>query len=478
MPTERKNAPQAAARWLLASGDWHTASEFADLITDAVTDEDAERCYERLARSWGTKTDDRAERIRIGRERLAQEPLQRLVQRGEMEAAGRGSNRAYRLIRTGDTTMLAPRPKPRRESVPFERIKFPLELQMREIVHPQTGEALLFDEQWVRRLCEVLGYVTDADGKVTRDPTITPAELEPLEMVEETRKGKQPIYWAFRGFHRGEARRRCGQNSVDAIIYPGTFADAQFYALSENSKQPLPREDKDCRRAFFTLIDTPELLNRVYAAMESGGGFYRAAMAATGVSPGAINKYLKERQLCSARKGGKLIAITPESPPPPAPNLARASETKDDSDKDDDSDKQPTADTNPATTPEEPSYTAPHQARTEAQVLADAVATLKGRLELFAETVEGRWLLGLPGPDGYPFVRDDSAKLKDFFAGVEAAVGKDTFETAAQRQQRITDAEMLARAPADTPLPRGCAACVWLESLAKNLQSPPKAQGK
>lgn len=311
-------APQSDARSLLASGQWTTAAAYADLLGDGISPEQAVACWQRLNRAGHEFTDDERERVQLGRERLAQEALQRLVQRGEMEAVGTGPQRQYRITSREISTVFAPRPKPTRRTVPLERLTFPLALQMRELFN-DAGEQVPFNEAWVQRLVEL------RQG----DP---PAQFEPLEAVEEERKGKESVFHVFRGFHRGEMWRRIGANSVEVLVYPGTFADAQFFALVENSAQPLPRTPADCRRAFDTMIDTPALLRRVMEAGEKvgGGGVHRAMAAACGISHGAVGKYLADRNLTVDRKARKLVSIeapylSPPPAPPPPPPPARAS---------------------------------------------------------------------------------------------------------------------------------------------------------
>lgn len=308
-----RDAPQSAARTLLASGRWVTAAEYADLLGDALTPEAAEQCYARLCRAGWKDLADPAERIRLGRVRLAQQALQRLVQRGEAEGIGEGTARTFRIVGTGnrETEMFAPRPKPKPETVPLERLTFSPDLQMRHIFD-EKGEQRLFSEEWVAEL-----LAQREAGAV----------FEPLEAVKEERKGKEPVYWVFRGFHRGEVYRRAGVNSVEVLVYPGTPADAQFYALAENSKQPLPRTPDDCRRAFDTMLDTPHLFRRVMEAAPDEAGVYRAMMAACGLSKGAVGKYLKARGLHVDRKTHKLVEIPAvDLSPPPEISPARASE--------------------------------------------------------------------------------------------------------------------------------------------------------
>lgn len=308
------DAIKNAARRLIAGEAWHTAREVESLIAAEVPDELAKRTYERLARARGKKTSDASEQVAIGRSRIVREKLQRLVTDGEAEAFGEGEERSYRLI--GDHGMT--RPKPRRESIAFERLTFDARLQMRVL-----PEGKVFSEDWVQHLIDM-----KKEG----------AEFAPLEAVDD---GKR--LWVFAGFNRGEMYRRSGDgegpNTVEVLIYPGTFKDAQLYALSENSRHGLNRRPEDCRKAFTTLIESKDLLGVVLerAKAEKGkdeGGVHRAIAAACGISNSIVGKYLKDAKLRVTRSG-KLEAI-PDSPPaPPVPDeptkaepetLARASE--------------------------------------------------------------------------------------------------------------------------------------------------------
>jgi hypothetical protein len=310
-----RDGPQTAARRLLAGGEWVSAAWYAEQIRDLVTDRQAVWCFDRL-RDAGHKPRPLAEQVAAGRERLAQEALQRLVQRGECEAAGRGSERRYRLVRGAGTgvEMFEARPKVERRWVPLEMLTFDRRLQMRD-VRGEGGEPSLHDEAWVERLLEL------RQEKV---------ELEPLEAVEDA-SGEHPVLWVFRGFHRGEARRRNGERSVEVLIYPGTFDDALFWSLSENGRQPLPRTDRDCRKAFDRLLDTPSLLGRVYAAAQDEGGVYRALGAAAGLSGGAVHKYLRLRGLSVDRRTKRIVALPTPSlfveEPAPAPEKAARSDS-------------------------------------------------------------------------------------------------------------------------------------------------------
>ena len=213
--------------------------------------------------------------------------------------------------------ILPRRPKFRREAVPLDRLTFDSRLQLRYFPDAD-GKPVTFDEAWVQQLLESWG-VGDA--------------LPPLEAVEET-QGKKTILWVFAGFHRGEMYRRAGVNSVEVLIYPGTFRDAEFYALAENGTTPLPRTPESCQKSFDRLMDTASLLGRVLDSVkEKGSSIERAIAAACGISASTVHKYLDRRGLRS--DGRKLVEI-----PKPAvvselsPEPARASGNPDDEDED------------------------------------------------------------------------------------------------------------------------------------------------
>lgn len=204
---------------------------------------------------------------------------------------------------------MSPRPKPRIEFLPVERLTFDLRLQLRDIRDIRDGSPCLYSEKWVHELLEAR-----EQGE----------EFEALEVVEETRRKAQPIYWVFAGFHRGEALRRCNVPSVQCRVYPGTFADAELYALSQNAKQPLPRTPDDCWKAFKRLIDSPSLLSRVLETAHQDGGIHRSLARAAGLSHGVVGKYLERAGLRADRDTGKLVAIPVPAvveslPLPPAP---------------------------------------------------------------------------------------------------------------------------------------------------------------
>ena len=66
-------------------------------------------------------------------------------------------------------------------------------------------------------------------------------------------------------------RRAGGELCWRCLIYPGTFRDAEFYALSENGKTPLPRTPESSLKAFDRLMDTASLLARVMDSVKENG---------------------------------------------------------------------------------------------------------------------------------------------------------------------------------------------------------------
>jgi plasmid stabilization system protein ParE len=186
--------------------------------------------------------------------------------------------------------------------LPLDALTFDARLQMRDL--GATGkERRTVSAEWVEHLADLL-----ADG----------AEFDPLEAVQEERGKRQPVYWVWHGFHRGAAYRTAGTASVEVLVTPGTFADAQYLALAANGKQPLRRTEADCRRAFAVLLDTPHLRQRVLDGAKRCGGVQRAIALACSLSKGSVGKYLSERGLRADRKTGELVPV--DAPP------ARASE--------------------------------------------------------------------------------------------------------------------------------------------------------
>jgi hypothetical protein len=186
--------------------------------------------------------------------------------------------------------MFAPRPKPKREPVALERLTFSAKLQMRDL-----PDGALFDPATVKVYAEAL-----EDG----------AQFPPLEAVCEKLKNRQPVYWVFGGFTRGEAYRVWGKaNSVEVLVYDGTFADAQFYALSENRKHGAQSTHGDKTKAVCVLLDTPTILSRAKQAVTKGVELRAAIASACGVSQSLVTHILNGRGL--SVQGVKLVPKEP-----------------------------------------------------------------------------------------------------------------------------------------------------------------------
>ena len=200
---------------------------------------------------------------------------------------------------TPGANMLAKRPKPTREWLPLETLKFPPQLQLRDL-----PDAVL------------------ADGCIPADPATVAlyreqradgAEFPPLEVVKEV-VGKKTNLWVFAGFTRGEMYRLDGVASVECLVYAGSFKDAEFWALSENSRHGKTRTPEECRKAFDKLVDSPSLLGRVLDSCKAGGGIQKGIATACGLSDSTVADYLKSRGKKADRHGCGLIDADAESP--------------------------------------------------------------------------------------------------------------------------------------------------------------------
>lgn len=191
------------------------------------------------------------------------------------------------------------RPPAARVWLPLDRLTFDRRLQLR-------GGGL-YDEAHVERLCDA-----HEAGRA----------FDPLEAVEE-RKGKRLTYWVFSGFNRGETYRRRSVGSVEVLVTPGTFRDAEYLALGANAWHGLNRTPEDCRRAFDRLVDSPALLDRALAESRGNGGVERAIAAACGIGHSVVGKYLALRGLRACRETGRVVPARPRDPDPePTPPRA------------------------------------------------------------------------------------------------------------------------------------------------------------
>lgn len=219
----------------------------------------------------------------------------------------------------------------RDEWVQLDQITVSPRLQMRDF-----GDAdALSSQPWVEYLGEVL-----KDGD----------KLPPLEVVREV-KGKQTRYWLYGGFHRYECHRKAGSNSVLCRVTDGTFEDAQFYALKQNSGQPLQRRDRDISKAIRTLIDSPALFARLQSRPESGT--IRRIAATVGVSTGTVQRFLDLSGLRVARTGEIVKAVKePEPQSTYDESTATSTESQTTESEDDGADIQPERITTTVPTPQ------------------------------------------------------------------------------------------------------------------------------
>lgn len=192
------------------------------------------------------------------------------------------------------------RPKPKTESVPFERLVFVPRLQMRDGLPAEPP-----DDPAVKAACWRTGedkkLVCVADPKVARDLADTldddeSAVFDALEVVRAPGKAKksQPVLYVFGGFTRGAAYALNGKrSSVPCNVYEGTWEDALFYALSENHKNKQSRGA--VRKAIDTLLDSTLLMERVRTEARKAGGLHRAIAVACRVSPSSVTDALRAR---------------------------------------------------------------------------------------------------------------------------------------------------------------------------------------
>src|SRR4051812_18892617 len=61
-------------------------------------------------------------------------------------------------------------------------------------------------------------------------------------------------HWLADGFHRVEAHRQAGRDSVEAEVKQGTKRDALLYAVGANATHGLRRSNADKRRAVMVML--------------------------------------------------------------------------------------------------------------------------------------------------------------------------------------------------------------------------------
>ena len=125
-------------------------------------------------------------------------------------------------------------------------------------------------------------------------------EFPPLEAVSDGE-----TYWLFDGFQRAAAMELVGKGSVECLVVSGSYQDALLRSIAANALHGLTRTTNDCRRALTTLIDTPDLLQKVLAHAKDQGGVHIALATTCCISKGLVYKVLEERNLRVA--GGKLV---------------------------------------------------------------------------------------------------------------------------------------------------------------------------
>jgi hypothetical protein len=170
--------------------------------------------------------------------------------------------------------------KSKREWVPLDRLVRDPGLQMR---------AALPD-----------GLTDPATVERYREAIVEGEEFPPLEVVSDDR-----TYWLFDGFQRAAALDLAGKGSADCLVFPGSRQDALLRAIAANARHGLTRTVNDCRRALTTLLDTPDLLQKVLAHARDQGGVHLALASTCCISRGLVYKVLEERNLRVL--GGKLV---------------------------------------------------------------------------------------------------------------------------------------------------------------------------
>lgn len=280
----------AARRFLARAGqNGATIADAVAALGPEVPAETVATTKARMERANGTCTDP----LR----RVVQDAMNRLVVKKVAEAAGEGDTRRYRL--TTETSTVIRRPKPRLETIRLDDLTFDRSCQQRA-----DG---LYDEATVERYVELI-----RDEKV---------EFPPLEAVWEKKTGTN---WVFGGFHRGEAYRRAGANSVEVLLYDGTKQDAILYSLPENGDHGRNRTATDVQRTLATAILDTAVRARILETARDEGGVHRAIQAATRVSKGAIYQFLKSHGLKATRDGRLTKVELPAVEPAPAPKPKRA----------------------------------------------------------------------------------------------------------------------------------------------------------
>jgi ParB-like chromosome segregation protein Spo0J len=89
------------------------------------------------------------------------------------------------------------------------------------------------------------------------------AELPPLGVVYEDKKGRDSDVWLYDGFHRLEGARRAGLTELPCVVTHGTLRDARLLAAGANARHGLRRDNPTKRRAICTaLAESPSWSDR------------------------------------------------------------------------------------------------------------------------------------------------------------------------------------------------------------------------
>jgi hypothetical protein len=144
------------------------------------------------------------------------------------------------------------------------------------------------------------GLTDPATVERYREAILEGEEFPPLEAVFDDK-----TYWLFDGFQRAAAMELAGKGSVECLVFAGAHQDALLRAIAANAHHGLTRSVNDCRRALTTLLDTPELLQKVLVHAKERGGVHLALATTCCISKGLVYKVLEERNLRVV--GGKIV---------------------------------------------------------------------------------------------------------------------------------------------------------------------------
>ncbi len=208
------------------------------------------------------------------------------------------------------------RPKPVRMKLPPSHLTFHQSCQMREVTVSDDADYL----RAARGICKVGGYdqsqvddilhnlraVCCPDGERPIAPPHLVAEyfermgagdeFPPLLVVKQaarTTKDQSLTYWVFSGFTRGAAALLHELPEVDCLVYDGTLADAEFYALSENRAHGMRTGYGDKSKAVRALVKRPDLMQRCKDRVEPGIQLALAMAQACGVSSELVRHVLR-----------------------------------------------------------------------------------------------------------------------------------------------------------------------------------------